>query len=134
MDGTALYQGVATMFLAQVYGVDLSFATLVLVVTTAVTASIGAPAAPGVGIVILASILEGAGIPSTGIAMILGVDRILDMSRTAVNVTGDLAACTVMDQWVGGHRTADEERAAEATREERRAASGEDVVDDASQR
>jgi Na+/H+-dicarboxylate symporter len=132
MDGTALYQGVATLFLAQVFGIDLSLATLVLVVTTAVTASIGAPAAPGVGIVILASILEGAGIPSTGIAMILGVDRILDMSRTAVNVTGDLAACIVMDRWVGSHRTADEERAAETKREERRAVSGEDVIDDSS--
>jgi Na+/H+-dicarboxylate symporter len=64
--------------------------------------------------------------------MILGVDRILDMSRTAVNVTGDLAACIVMDRWVGSHRTADEERAAETKREERRAVSGEDVIDDSS--
>ncbi|NIT36413.1 MAG: cation:dicarboxylase symporter family transporter [candidate division Zixibacteria bacterium] len=102
MDGTALYQGAATVFLAQAFGVDLSLGALVLVVVTTVGASIGSPATPGVGIVILATVLASVGIPASGIALILGVDRILDMSRTAVNVTGDLTACVVMDRWVGG--------------------------------
>jgi Na+/H+-dicarboxylate symporter len=99
MNGTALYQGVATVFLAQVFDVDLSTGALVFVVVTAVAASIGSPATPGTGIVILAMVLEGVGIPVAGIALILGVDRILDMSRTAVNVAGDLTACAVLNRW-----------------------------------
>lgn len=106
MEGTALYQGAATVFLAQTFGVDLSLGALALVVVTAVGASIGTPATPGVGIIILAMVLESAGIPTSGIALIIGVDRILDMSRTAVNVTGDLTACTVMNRWVGGDNAA----------------------------
>jgi len=98
MNGTALYQGVATVFLAQVFGVPLSVLGLLLVVVTAVSASVGSPATPGAGIVILATVLEGAGIPTAGLALILGVDRILDMSRTAVNVIGDLTACVVMQR------------------------------------
>lgn len=93
MDGTALYQVVATVFLSQVFGIDLSFAMMLMIATITVGASIGAPSVPGVGIVILASILDSVGIPATGIALILGVDRILDMCRTSVNVTGDLTAC-----------------------------------------
>lgn len=98
MNGTALYQGVATVFLAQVFDVPLTFFGLLLVVVTAVSASIGSPATPGAGIVILAMVLEGAGIPTAGIALILGVDRVLDMSRTAVNVMGDLTACLVVER------------------------------------
>ena len=101
MNGTALYQSVATVFLAQVYGVDLSWGALSLIVAMAVGASIGSPATPGVGIVILAMVLETVGIPASGIALIMGVDRILDMSRTAINVTGDLVTCTLMEKWVG---------------------------------
>ena len=100
MNGTALYQGVATVFLAQVFDVPLSAMGLLLVVVTAVSASIGSPATPGAGIVILAMVLEGAGIPTAGVALILGVDRILDMSRTAINVTGDLTACVVLQRWI----------------------------------
>lgn len=100
MDGTALYQGVATVFLAQAYGVELGIGGLILIVVTAVAASIGAPAAPGVGIVILSGILSTAGIPASGIALLLGVDRLLDMARTSVNVTGDLVACVVLDRWL----------------------------------
>ena len=100
MNGTALYQGVATMFLAQVFGVDLGVSALLLVVVTAVGASIGSPGTPGVGIVILAMILETAGIPTAGIVLILGVDRILDMCRTAVNVCGDLVAAKLMNRWM----------------------------------
>ncbi len=100
MNGTALYQAVATVFLAQVYGVELTTASLLLVVVMTVGASIGSSATPGVGMVILASILTSVGIPAAGVALIIGVDRILDMSRTAINVTGDLTACLVMDRWV----------------------------------
>lgn len=101
MDGTALYQGVATVFLAQAYGIDLGIGGLGLIIVTAVAASIGAPAAPGVGIVILSGILSSAGIPASGVALLLGVDRLLDMARTSVNVTGDLVACVVLDRWLG---------------------------------
>ena len=97
MDGTALYQSVATIFLAQVFGVTLSPAVLILIVFITVGFSIGAPSTPGVGIVILITILESVGIPGSGIALILGADRLLDMSRTAVNVTGDLTACAFFD-------------------------------------
>ena len=102
MNGTALYQGAAAVFLAQVFGVDLGISQMVLIVVTTVGASIGTPSTPGVGIVILATVLSGVGIPPAGIALIIGVDRILDMSRTAINLTGDLVACTVMDRWIGG--------------------------------
>lgn len=101
MNGTALYQGVATVFLAQVFNIALGGWGLLFVVVMAVTASIGSPAAPGTGIVILAIVLEGVGIPLAGIALLLGVDRILDMSRTAVNVMGDLTACVLLDQPAG---------------------------------
>ncbi len=107
MDGTALYQGAATVFLAQVFGVELGLPALLLIVVTAVGASIGSPATPGVGIIILAMVLQSVGIPAGGIALIIGVDRILDMSRTAVNVTGDLTASLVMDRLVGGRKTAE---------------------------
>ncbi|MDY6827795.1 MAG: dicarboxylate/amino acid:cation symporter [Pseudomonadota bacterium] len=102
MNGTALYQSVAAVFLAQVYGVDLSWGSMALIVAMAVGASIGSPATPGVGIVILSMVLGTVGIPPAGIALIMGVDRILDMSRTAVNVTGDLVTCALMQRWVGG--------------------------------
>lgn len=102
MNGTALYQGVATVFLAQVFGVDLTLPQLVLVMVIAVGASIGTPSTPGVGIIILATILESVGVPAAGVALIIGVDRILDMSRTSVNVAGDLVASGVMDKLARG--------------------------------
>ncbi|MBB5321977.1 dicarboxylate/amino acid:cation symporter [Marinobacter oulmenensis] len=101
MNGTALYQAVATVFLAQVYGIDLGMGSMALVVAMAVGASIGSPATPGVGIVILAMVLQTVGIPPSGIALIMGVDRILDMCRTAINVTGDLVTCRLMENWSG---------------------------------
>lgn len=100
MNGTALYQGVAAIFLAQVFGVDISTGGMLLIIITAVGASIGSPATPGVGIVILALVLDSVGIPTAGIALIMGVDRILDMSRTAINVCGDITACVLMNRWV----------------------------------
>jgi Na+/H+-dicarboxylate symporter len=91
MDGTALYQGVAALFIAQVYGLDINFFQQLTIVLTATLASIGTAPVPGVGIVMLVIILKSVGIPEQGIALILGVDRILDMMRTVVNVTGDSA-------------------------------------------
>jgi len=101
MDGTALYQVIAAVFLTQVYGIDLTLAQLALLAATTVGASIGAPSTPGVGIIILATIVQSLGVPPQGIALILGVDRILDMTRTSVNVSGDLTACVVMSRWLG---------------------------------
>ena len=96
MDGTALYQGVAAIFIAQVFGVDLSIGDQLGIVLAATAASIGAAGVPGAGMITLAMVLTAAGIPAVGVALILGVDRILDMFRTAVNVTGDLAVTAVM--------------------------------------
>lgn len=101
MDGTALYQVCAAIFLTQLFGVELSLVEVVILALTTVGASIGAPSTPGVGIVILATILQGIGVPIEGIALILGVDRILDMCRTTINVTGDLTATLVMKKLTG---------------------------------
>lgn len=98
MAGTALYQSVAILFLAQMSGVDLNGAETLLLVGTLVASSIGAPGTPGVSIAILASVAAGFGIPAEGLVIILGVDRLLDMCRTVVNVTGDLTASTLMGQ------------------------------------
>jgi len=100
MNGTALYQGIAAMFLAQVYGIDIGLAGMALVVAMAVGAAVGSPGTPGVGIVILAMVLGSVGIPAEGVALIMGVDRILDMSRTAVNVAGDVVAARLMNRWI----------------------------------
>ncbi len=104
MDGTALYQAVAAIFLVQIFGaaagVELSTADMILLMVTTVGASIGTPATPGVGIVVLATILTSIGIPPAAVGFILGVDRILDMCRTSVNVTGDLTASIVMNKWL----------------------------------
>lgn len=96
MDGTAIMQGVATIFIAQVYGVDLSAGALFGVVLTAILASIGTAGVPGVGLITLALVLEQAGLPVEGIALIIGVDRLLDMLRTVINVTGDAVASVVV--------------------------------------
>lgn len=96
MDGTAIMQGVAVIFIAQAFGIDLSMAALVTVVITAVTASIGTAGVPGVGTIMLAMVFSSIGLPAEGVAMIMGVDRILDMGRTAVNVTGDAVVTMCM--------------------------------------
>lgn len=95
MDGTAIMQGVATIFIAQVYGIDLTMMELVTVIITAVLASIGTAGVPGVGLIMLAMVLNSVNLPVEGIGLILGIDRLLDMARTAVNITGD-AACAVI--------------------------------------
>lgn len=128
MNGTALYQSVAAVFLAQVFGVELGPVQFLLIMITVVGASIGTPSTPGVGIIILALILTSVGIPTSGIALIIGVDRILDMSRTAVNVAGDLVACIVMDRWVGSKKTMEEELTESEKRRRQRLVRGEDVI------
>ena len=104
MTGTALYQGVATVFLAQVFQVELGLTNYLFVVTMAVAASIGSPATPGAGIIILSMVLEGVGIPAAGVALILGVDRVLDMCRTSVNILGDVVACAAVQSLSNGAR------------------------------
>ncbi len=96
MDGTALYQGVAAVFIAQVYGIDLDLVAQLTIILTATLASIGTAAAPGVGILMLVIVLQQVGIPLEGIALILAVDRILDMIRTTVNVTSDATASVII--------------------------------------
>ncbi|MCE3011491.1 MAG: dicarboxylate/amino acid:cation symporter [Proteobacteria bacterium] len=96
MDGTAIMQGVATVFVAQVYGVDLGMADYLMVILTATLASIGTAGVPGVGLVMLAMVFKQVNLPIEGIGLIIGVDRLLDMVRTAVNVTGDaVVSCIV---------------------------------------
>ena len=96
MDGTAIMQGVATVFIAQAYNVDISMTGYLMVILTATLASIGTAGVPGVGLITLALVLQQVGLPVEGIAFIIGVDRLLDMMRTAVNVSGDAAISTVV--------------------------------------
>jgi len=115
MDGTAIYQCITTLFIAQAYGLEMSLINIILVMVTIVAASIGTPAIPGGGVVILASVLQGAGIPTEGIVIIIGVERILGMFRTAINVTGDLTACVVFNRW---HNKVPEPRTASKKKQE----------------
>jgi Na+/H+-dicarboxylate symporter len=97
LDGTALYQGVAAVFIAQALGIDLDFIAQLTILLTALLASIAAAPVPGAGFVMLVIVLEAVGIPSAGLALILGVDRILDMFRTATNMTGDTMIALMVD-------------------------------------
>jgi Na+/H+-dicarboxylate symporter len=119
MDGTAIMQGVATVFIANVYGVDLSLGNYLAVILTATLASIGTAAVPGAGLIMLAMVLAQVGLPVEGIALIIGIDRLLDMLRTAVNVTGDAAVTSfvarsedALDRAVFNDPAASAERAA----------------------
>ena len=96
MDGTALYQAVAAVFIAQALGISLDLGAQLTIVLMALLASIGTAAVPSAGVVMLIIILEAIAIPTEGIALILGVDRIIDMCRTTTNVTGDAAVATVV--------------------------------------
>lgn len=98
MDGTSCYQAVAAVFLAQVLGLDLTFGQMLLILATATISSIGTPGIPGGSIVMLMIVLDSVGIPIEGLALILGVDRPLDMLRTVVNVTGDMTVASVVDR------------------------------------
>ena len=96
MDGTAIMQGIATVFISQAYNIDLNMIDYLMVILTATLASIGTAGVPGVGLIMLAMVLEQVGLPVEGIALIIGVDRLLDMTRTAVNVCGDaMVSCVV---------------------------------------
>lgn len=97
MDGTAIYQCISIIFIAQTYGIEMGIIQIGVLIFTIIAASIGTPSVPGGGVVILASVMQGAGIPAEGIVMIIGVERILGMFRTVVNVTGDLTACVIFD-------------------------------------
>ena len=96
MDGTAIMQGVATVFIAGAFGVELGLSDYLLVILTATLASIGTAGVPGVGLIMLALVLQQVGLPVEGIALIIGVDRLLDMMRTAVNVTGDATVSAIV--------------------------------------
>ena len=101
MDGTAIMQGVATVFIAQAYNIDISLTGYLMVILTATLASIGTAGVPGVGLITLALVLQQVGLPVEGIALIIGVDRLLDMIRTAINVTGDAAVSTIVGRTEG---------------------------------
>jgi Na+/H+-dicarboxylate symporter len=101
MDGTALYQGVCALFIAQVYGLNLSIGQMLTIVLTATLGSIGTAGVPGAGMIMLTIVLESVGLPLEGIALIAGVDRVLDMARTCINVVGDLSAAVVVSKSEG---------------------------------
>ncbi|MBT5751429.1 MAG: cation:dicarboxylase symporter family transporter, partial [Rhodospirillaceae bacterium] len=96
MDGTAIMQGVATVFISNVYGIGLGMTDYLMIIATATLASIGTAGVPGVGLVMLSMVLLQVGLPVEGVALIIGVDRLLDMLRTAVNITGDAAVTCVV--------------------------------------
>ncbi len=105
MDGTALYEAVAAMFIAQAYGIELGFSQQIIIVLTATLASIGAAAIPSAGLITMVIVLKAVNLPLEGIAMILAVDRILDMCRTAVNVFGDSCGAAVVAKFEKNHNT-----------------------------
>ncbi len=96
MDGTALYQGVCVLFIAQAYGIDLSMAQYITIILTATLASIGTAGVPGAGLIMLSLVLTSVGLPLEGVAIIAGIDRILDMARTTLNITGDSAVAVLI--------------------------------------
>ena len=95
MDGTAIYQGVCTIFIASCFGITLTLPQQLTVILTATLASIGTAGVPGSGMIMLAMVLQSVGLPVEGIALVAGVDRVFDMGRTTVNITGD-AACAII--------------------------------------
>ena len=99
MDGTAIYQGVCAIFIAQIFGIDLSFSQQITIILTATLASIGTAGVPGSGMIMLAMVLQSVGLPLEGIALVAGIDRILDMGRTVVNITGDSACAICVEAW-----------------------------------
>ena len=101
MDGTSIMQGVAVVFIAQAYGINLTFSGILTVIATATIASIGTAGVPSVGLVTLSMVLTSVGLPTEGIALIMGIDRILDMLRTAVNITGDAVCTTIVAKQQG---------------------------------
>ena len=101
MDGTSIMQGVAVVFIADAYGIEITMGMLATVIATATLASIGTAGVPGVGLITLAMVLTSVGLPTEGVALIMGIDRIIDMLRTAVNVTGDAVCTTIVAKQAG---------------------------------
>jgi len=101
MDGTALYESVAAVFIAQLYGIDLSLGQQIIIFFTATLAAIGAAGIPSAGLVTMAIVLNAVGLPLDGIGIIIAVDRILDMFRTSINVWGDATGCAVVSRLMG---------------------------------
>lgn len=99
MDGTAIYQGVCAIFIAQIFGISLDLSQQLTIIMTATLASIGTAGVPGSGMIMLAMVLQSVGLPLEGIALVAGIDRILDMGRTVVNITGDAACAVCVDSW-----------------------------------
>jgi Na+/H+-dicarboxylate symporter len=131
MGGTACYHGIATIFMAQLFGMDLSMTALLALIATSLGSSVGAPATPGVGIMILATVLTAAGVPLSGLALIIGLDQVLERVRCVMNVSGDLVACVVLDRMVEAPQSREAELRDEEERESLRDESGADVLTDA---
>ena len=128
MSGSALYQALGTVFMAQMFQIDMPVSALVALTFTAVGASLGTPAVPGVGIIMLATVLNAAGIPLAGLALIIGLDQVLERFRTSLNITGDLVGATLLDRFIPATVSREAElETAEAVRE-RYETGGEDVV------
>ena len=102
MDGTAIMQGVASLFVAQVYGIEMTIPMMLTIVLTATLASIGTAGVPGAGAIMLTLVLQSVGLPLEGIGLIMGIDRLVDMARTAINVTGDAVCTTIIAKSEGG--------------------------------
>ncbi|MBR2045515.1 MAG: dicarboxylate/amino acid:cation symporter [Agathobacter sp.] len=100
MDGNALYQGIVALFVAQAYGVDLTFTNMFMIVLTGTLASIGAAGVPGAGMIVLSTVLMSVGLPVDGIVIVAGIDRILDMGRTMINICGDAVTATIVDNYI----------------------------------
>jgi Na+/H+-dicarboxylate symporter len=101
MDGTALYQGVCALFVAQAFGIPLSMGAQVGILITATLASIGTAGVPGAGLIMLSMVLTSAGLPIEGIGLVAGIDAVLDMARTSINVTGDMCVSAVVARTEG---------------------------------
>ena len=101
MDGTALYQGVCALFVAQAYGMPLPLTAQLTILLTATLASIGTAGVPGAGLIMLTLVLSAVGLPLEGAALVAGIDAVLDMARTSINVTGDSAVAAVVAAWEG---------------------------------
>ncbi len=100
MDGNALYQGIVALFVVQAYGIDMTFTMQLMVVLAGTFASIGAAGVPGAGVIVLSTVLASAGLPMEGVALVLGIDRILDMGRTFINVTGDAITAAIVQKYI----------------------------------
>ena len=98
MDGTAIYQGVCAIFIANVYGIDLTAGQMLIIVLTGTLASVGTAGVPGAGVIMLALVLQTVGLPMEGLALVAGIDRVLDMIRTCLNITGDAAVTIAVSQ------------------------------------